>query len=89
MSSLYGFAYSAKSLDYLKTLQQKTRKQIIAKVHALASNPHPPTAKLIQGMLDGEERVYRIRSGDYRILYVVRDSIIAVLDIDHRKDVYR
>lgn len=76
-------------LDYLETLQQRTRKQIIAKVHALASNPHPPTAKLIQGMLDGEERVCIIRSGDYRILYVIRDPTIVVLDIDHRKGVYR
>jgi hypothetical protein len=33
--------------------------------------------------------VYRIRHGDYRILYSVRPVIIVILDIDHRKDVYR
>ena len=89
MASLYGFAYASKSLSYLRALQKKTRKQIIAKVNALAENPHPPTSKLVQGMLDNEERVYRIRSGDYRIPYVVRAPIIVVLDIDHRKDIYR
>ena len=44
---------------------------------------------MLRGMSDGEERVYRERSGDYRILYVVRDSIVVVIDIDNRKDVYR
>jgi hypothetical protein len=35
--------------------------------------------------------VYRERSGDYRILYVVRSNPdeVLILDIDHRKDVYR
>lgn len=87
--SLYGFAYSHKALEYLKSIQQKLRKQIVAKIQALAADPMPPGVKLIQGMTDGEERVYRIRSGDYRVLYVVRGAIVVVLDIDHRKDVYR
>lgn len=91
MSLLFGFAYSEQSLEYLHTLQQKTRRQIIGKIQALASNPTPPTAKLVQGMTNGEERVYRIRSGDYRVLYVTRTNPdhVVVLDIDHRKDVYR
>ena len=91
MGSLFGFAYSAKSLDYLKTVQPKTRKQIVAKIQALAENPTPVTAKIVQGMTDEEERVYRIRSGDYRVLYVVRNNPqhVVILDIDHRKDVYR
>ena len=37
----------------------------------------------------GAEPVYRVRQGDYRILYVVREIEVIVLDIDHRKDVYR
>lgn len=89
MSSLYGFAYSQKALDYLQTLQSKLRKQIITKIYGLAALPLGPGCKMLQGMLDGEERVYRIRSGDYRILYVVRGPLVVVLDIDHRKDVYR
>jgi len=89
MSRYCGFAYDPRSLDYLKTVPKKIRKQIVAKVQRLANDPYPPTAKLLQGMQDGEERVYRIRSGDYRILYVVRGVIVIILDIDHRKDVYR
>jgi len=89
MSRYHGFAYDPDCLVYLQTVPKKFRRQIVAKIQRLAANPHPPTAKLVQGMKDGEERVYRERSGDYRILYVVRDVIVVVLDIDNRKDVYR
>ena len=88
-SQYRGFAYHPRCLDYLHTLEKKLRRQIVAKVEQLAADPFPPTSKLVQGMVDGEERVYRIRSGDYRILYAVREVIVCVLDIDHRKDVYR
>ncbi len=88
-AATYGFAYSEKALAYLRTLPAKLRRQIIKKVEALASDPYPPTAKLLQETKDDPEPVHRIRSGDYRVLYVVRETTIAVLDIDHRKDVYR
>jgi mRNA-degrading endonuclease RelE of RelBE toxin-antitoxin system len=89
MAKYYGFAYAPKALDYLKTIPKKTRKQIVNKIQMLAADPHPPTAKLLQETKDDPERVYRIRSGDYRILYVVRGIIVCILDIDHRKDVYK
>lgn len=88
-SPYYGFAYDRQPLDYLKTLDKKLRRQIVTKIQQLAAEPHPATAKIVQGMAEGAERVYRIRSGDYRILYCVRGVIVCVLDIDHRKDVYR
>jgi mRNA-degrading endonuclease RelE of RelBE toxin-antitoxin system len=89
MPKYYGFAYSPRALDYLKTVPKKTRNQIVAKVQKLAADPHPPTAKMLQGTGKDEERVFRIRSGDYRILYVVRGIIVVILDIGNRKDVYR
>lgn len=89
MAALHGFAYSAPALATLKTLQKKLRTQIVGKINSLAANPHPPGCKQVKGMKDGEEQVWRIRSGDYRVLYVVRDVTVAIIDIDHRKDVYR
>lgn len=90
-SGLFGFAYSAPALAYLKTIPVKLRKQIVGKIQALGAEPRPRHCKLVQSMKGGEEKVYRIRSGDYRILYVIRNKPdqIVVLDIDHRKDVYR
>lgn len=90
MLSLYGFAYTEAALKYLETTAPtKIRGQIKRRVEALAANPTPPGSKKLHGVMDGENPVYRVRQGDYRILYSVRPVIIVILDIDHRKDVYR
>lgn len=91
MQSLYGFAYSSKALAFLKTIEVKLRKQIVNKVTCLAKDPYPNGHKLIRGMREDEDKIYRIRSGDYRVLYMVRSNPghIIVLDIGHRKDIYR
>jgi mRNA interferase RelE/StbE len=90
-SPLYGLAYSTEALAFLKTLVPKHRRQIAAKIGTLATEPYPPNSKLVKGMGSAEEPVRRIRSGDYRILYIVKENPehIAVIDIGHRKDVYR
>lgn len=90
MVSLYGFAYTEASLKYLETkVPTKIRGQIKKRIEALAANPNPPGCKKLVGVMDGQNFVYRVRQGDYRILYSVRPVIIVILDIDHRKDVYR
>jgi mRNA interferase RelE/StbE len=90
MGTLYGFAYTDVALKYLETqVPAKIRSQIKRRVEALAANPTPPGAKKLFGIMDGEHCVYRVRQGDYRILYSVRPIVIVVLDIGHRKDVYR
>ena len=92
MAALYGFAYTEDALNYLETVvPAKIRGQIKRRIEALASNPTPPGSKKLQGVTDGEDPIRRVRQGDYRILYVVKndpDQII-VLDIGHRKNVYR
>jgi mRNA interferase RelE/StbE len=91
MGALYGFAYSEKALAFLATIPVKFRRQITKKIGTLASVPIPPTSKQLHCVKDEDEPVHRIRSGDYRVLYVIRsnpDQVI-VLDIDHRKDIYR
>ena len=90
-TTLYGFAYTPQALAYLKTIQPKLRKQIIKRIQALATDPLPHNSRIVQNRTDGEFLVHRIRSGNYRVLYSVRDNPhqIVILDIDHRKDVYR
>jgi mRNA interferase RelE/StbE len=89
MAALYGFAYTEVALRFLESkVPSKFKGQIKRKIEALATDPFPAHRKLVQGVGNGEE-VWRIRSGDYRVLYVVRDVSIVILDIDHRKDVYR
>jgi mRNA interferase RelE/StbE len=90
MASLYGFAYTEAALKFLETtIPTKIRGQIKRRIEALAANPTPPGSKKLQGVMDGEYPVYRARQGDYRILYSVRGVIIVILDIGHRKNVYR
>ena len=63
------------------------RVRISRAIDSLADNPVPPGAR----KLKGEERSYRIRVGDYRVVYDVLEEVVLVmiLRIGHRKDVYR
>ncbi len=56
-------------------------------IDALIENPKPKGSK----KLTGSDNAYRIRSGDYRIIYTVFNAelIIEVIKIGHRKDIYR
>ena len=62
------------------------RRRIIKRIESLADNPRPPGSQ----KLSGRER-YRIRQGQYRILYSIEQQvlIVYVLKIGHQKDVYR
>lgn len=87
-----GFAFVESALDFLDTLPPKIRKQVVKKAKALHSEPHPPGSKKLKDVETAEgDPVYRVRSGDYRILYIVRSNPneIIIIDIDNRKDVYR
>ncbi len=54
-------------------------------IMALATNPRPTDSKKLKGRTS-----YRIRQGNYRIIYEINDSILTVfvLDAGHRKDIY-
>lgn len=92
VSTLWGFAFTEDALAFLGTLPPKVRSQVIKKARALQTHPHPNGAIPLRGIVTADgDQVYRERSGDYRILYVVKSNPgeVIVLDIDHRKDVYR
>ncbi len=85
-----GFSFGRAATEFLDAMSPgKQRAQIARKAKSLHTNPHPPGCKKLAGIMAGNDCVWRIRSGDYRILYVVRSMEIIVIDIDHRKDVYR
>jgi mRNA interferase RelE/StbE len=68
-------------------LDRQTRGRIASRIEALAENPHPQGTKKIEG----EDDLYRLRVGDYRILYQVETKVLLVLiiGIGHRREVYR
>lgn len=67
-------------------LPRKDTQAVLARISALAENPRPPDCK----KLSAQDR-YRIRCGDYRILYSIEDDILIVyiVKVGHRKEVYR
>ena len=68
----------------------KIRRQIVKKAKTLQSKPFPPGCKKLINWDDEDAAdMWRIRSGDYRILYVVSDDGVMIVDIGHRKGVYR
>ncbi len=71
----------------LRKLDPQARRRIQAAVELLASEPRPPAATRLVGG-SGE---WRIRTGDYRIIYEIHDDrlLILVLRIGHRREVYR
>lgn len=89
MSMLYGLACTPSALAYLKVLQPKVRRQVLKQIKALSENPRPRNSRIVHAKTHNDHKVYRIRSGDYRVLYFVRENQVIVFDIDHRKDIYR
>ncbi len=70
----------------LAALPKAILKRVDSKIIALSDNPRPPGVK----KLHAEEGLYRIRIGDYRVVYTIDDSAskVLVVKIGHRSDVY-
>lgn len=83
----YRLEWRASTKKDLRALPPKDVKRLVAAVETLAENPFP-TGSL---KLSGSEHAFRLRVGNYRILYDVFSKIlmIEVIRVAHRKDVYR
>ena len=87
---LWGLAFGPAATAFLNAMPPgKVRAQIVKKAKTLQGDPYRPGCKKLVNVKDVSDDVWRIRSGDYRILYVVRGQEVVVIDIGHRKDVYR
>lgn len=60
----------------LKDLPRDVLDRISRKISALAENPRPPGMEKLSG---SEEDFYRIRVGDYRVLYTIQDKVLLIL----------
>ena len=70
----------------LRKLTPDARRRVQAAIELLADQPRPNAAKKLVGG-DGE---WRVRTGDYRIIYEIRDDVLLVLvvAVGHRRDIY-
>jgi mRNA interferase RelE/StbE len=71
----------------MQTLPRRDQHRIIAAIEALAEKPRPAGVRKIIGADD----LYRLRVGDYRVVYQVCDCklIVLIIRIAYRKDIYR
>ena len=61
----------------IHALAKPLRKLLVKRLHALRTSPRPPGVT----KLEGEDHLYRVREGDYRIIYAIRDKDLLVLAI--------
>ncbi len=82
----YSVLIKASAAKELEGLPDKPRRRIAKRIQALADQPRPVGCEKLTG-----EELYRIRQGDYRVVYAIDDSevIVLVTRIGHRRDVYR
>jgi mRNA interferase RelE/StbE len=82
----YQVQLTSRALRDLRALDRTVQRRIAAAVNALAQDPRPPGVE----KLTGEGELYRIRVGEYRIIYSIDGGrlIVLVLLIGHRRDVY-
>lgn len=66
---------------------EKLKQRLGRKIDALIANPRPPGCEKLSGM----ENCWRIRVGDYQVIYTVYDNrlVILVIRIGHRREIYR
>jgi mRNA interferase RelE/StbE len=84
----YRIEFKPAAVRALAALPNPDQRRIRTRIDALAAEPRPPGAVDLRGSPEG---FLRIRSGDYRIIYLVQDRVLLVIvvTIGHRRDVYR
>ena len=79
----YTVSYTQEAADQILTLPIKVQRQIKTKVERLSAGFTGNIKKL-----NATDNIYRLRSGDFRILFQISESSILILLIGDRKDIY-
>lgn len=85
---MFNLSLRSSAKKFLKHCDAILTKRISFKLESLRSNPFPSDCKRVENQ---EEKIFRVRVGDYRILYSVsfEKNLIFVEDIDTRSNVYK
>ena len=83
----YEVVFVARAIKDLRPIPRNHQGRIIEKAESLGVDPYPAGSLKLKGM---KEELWRVRVGDYRILYAVDDSIkiVEIRRVGHRKDIY-
>ncbi|MFQ6615204.1 MAG: type II toxin-antitoxin system RelE/ParE family toxin [Fidelibacterota bacterium] len=85
--SQYGIEFKPAARRGMAKLPQDIQRRIGQQIDSLASNPLPPGVR----KLTGSKNTYRVRVGDYRILYDLYQGrlVVLIVGVGHRRNVYR
>ena len=80
--------FSSQARKFLKSVDDTLWSRITGKIEELCSNPFPSDSKRVKGR---KEKVFRVRVGDFRILYVVFNerNLLFISKIEKRSKVYK
>ncbi|HKA32067.1 MAG TPA: type II toxin-antitoxin system RelE/ParE family toxin [Candidatus Binatia bacterium] len=83
----YRIEFAPKAARQFRALDKGLQRRLARRIDALAGNPRPQGVK----KLAGEDDLYRLRVGDYRILYQIQKHrlIVLVVGVGHRSEIYR
>ena len=84
---VYKIEWKHSAVKELKKIEGKNRARILQAVSQLSSVPYPNGCKKLKGSL----QTYRIRIGDYRVVYEVesKNIVIVIVRVRHRKEAYK
>ena len=70
----------------LLKLSRNDNRKVMSRIQALSEDPRPTGCEKLAG-----HESYRVRQGDYRIIYTIDDGriVVEVIRVGHRRDVYR
>jgi len=82
----YRVEFAPSAVRQFRDLPREVQRRLSPRIDALALDPRPRGCVKLQG-----ETRYRIRSGEYRVVYEVEDRVLRVLvvRVAHRREVYR
>ncbi len=80
---MYNIEWKENALRELEKLESSLARRIIKKVDELSENPFSKDIKRLKGCDD-----FRLRVGDYRIIFAIKQNIIQILKVGHRKNIY-
>jgi mRNA interferase RelE/StbE len=83
----YRIEFKPSAAKSLAKLPDDLQKRIVRAVELLADDPRPPGVV----KMAGDDNLWRVRVGDFRIVYEIHDGVllVLVLRIGHRREVYR
>ena len=80
---MYNIKWKEHALQNIEKLEYSIARRIIKKVDELSENPFSRDIKRLKGSND-----FRLRGGDYRVIFSVESGVIQILKVGHRKNIY-